>query len=183
LSARQGWNAQRRVRAALGNFHLHSSVAPSRTGTSAQTHGAIAAMTRSHSDYVSLYGKRVLIIEEDDLLFLALRDALEDAGCETLRTESYVPDMPPAVPDTHIDVALLDIDPSSTTGESLLRRLQRRGVPLVLISADESALSSQGDEPARQLRKPFTERELLDGVADVLHLQGKWVDDDLDDDT
>jgi DNA-binding response OmpR family regulator len=140
-------------------------------------------MVRSHSDYVSLYGKRVLIIEEDDLLFLALRDALEDAGCETLRAESYVPDMPPVVPDTHIDVALLDIDPDSVTGPSLLTRLRDRGVPLVLISASESDSLPRQDEPTRQLRKPFTERELLDGVADVLHLQGQWLDplDPLDD--
>lgn len=133
-------------------------------------------MARSQSDYICLYGKRVLIIEEDDLLFLALRDALEDAGCETLRTASYVPDMTPAVPDTHIDVALLDIDPGSITGISLMTRLRDRGVPLVLISAGEAETSSEQHEPMRQLRKPFTECELLDGVAHVLHLHGQWLD-------
>lgn len=108
-----------------------------------------------------LVGKRVLIVEEDDLLFGALSAALQDAGCETFGALGTPEGAMFLMPSSAVDVALLDIDFRRVEATRLVRQLRGRGVPLVLVSAD-NRLQRYG----RLLRKPFTEEEL---IAEILH--------------
>ena len=117
-------------------------------------------------DPAGLLCKRVLVVEDDDCLYHALRDSLLDAGYEVFGSCERVCYPVDTVPSSRLDVALVDMDPfGSPRATSLAQRLSLRNVPIVWITARcESSLASVS--PAREwLRKPFTERELLDSLA------------------
>ena len=117
-----------------------------------------------------LLGKRVLIVEEDDRLYGALTSALRDAGCETFGAVGLPGDALFLFPKCRLDAALLDINLRTPAALRLVERLNERGVPLLLVSADPPAKlpPSLRDEP--RLGKPFTEEELLESLTRAINL-------------
>ena len=117
-------------------------------------------------DPAALLSKRILVVEDDDCLYHALRDSLLDAGYEVFGSCERVCYPVDTVPSSRLDVALVDMDPfGSARAKSLTQRLSLRNVPIVWITARRDS-SLAPDSPAREwLRKPFTERELLDSIA------------------
>jgi DNA-binding response OmpR family regulator len=114
-------------------------------------------------DSAALLCKRILIVEDDDCLYQALRDSLQDAGCEVFGSCDRVCDPLDTVPASRLDAALVDMDPlGSDRAASLAQQLGDRKVPIVWIT-------SRRDCDARVARewlpKPFTERQLLDSIA------------------
>ncbi len=119
-------------------------------------------------DHASLLCKRILVVEDDDGLYQALRDSLQDAGCEVFRACERVCDPMDTVPASRLDAALVDMDPlGSARAASLGQQLGKRNVPIVWITSRRDF----GVDPAVQghesLSKPFTEEELLDSMAGV----------------
>ena len=116
-------------------------------------------------DPAALLCKRVLVVEDDDCLYHALRDSLLDAGYEVFGSCERVCYPVDTVPSSRLDVALVDMDPfGSARATSLAQRLSLRNVPIVWITARDSSLAPV--VPAREwVCKPFTERELLDSIA------------------
>lgn len=107
-------------------------------------------------DAAALHGKRILIVEDDDGLYQALRDSLLDAGYEVFGSCESVCDPIDTVPASRMDAALLDMDPlGSGRATALAQQLGKRNIPIIWITASRDA----------GLRKPFTERELLDSIA------------------
>lgn len=117
-------------------------------------------------DHASLRGKRVLIVEDDDCLYHALRDSLQDAGCETFGSCERVCDPLDTVPASRLDAALVDADAlNSRRVAYLAQQLGDRAIPIVWITARRSAELTRDGQSHEPLRKPFTEQELLDGMA------------------
>ena len=116
-------------------------------------------------DPAALACKRVLVVEDDDCLYNALRDSLQDAGYEVFGCCERVCYPLDTVPSSRLDVALVDMDPfDSERATSLTQRLSLRNVPIVWITARDSSRAPVA--PTREwLCKPFTERELLDSIA------------------
>jgi DNA-binding response OmpR family regulator len=116
------------------------------------------------TDHAALLSKRVLVVEDDDGLYHALRDSLLDAGYEVFGSCERVCYPVDTVPTSRLDAALVDMDPfGSERAASLSQRLGARNVPIVWITARDSlAPASQSHE---WLCKPFTERQLLDSIA------------------
>ena len=110
--------------------------------------------------------KRILVVEDDDCLYHALRDSLLDAGYEVFGSCERVCLPMDTVPASRLDAALVDMDPlGSDRAASLARRLSARNVPIVWITArQDSGLAAVSQTP-EWLCKPFTERELLDRIA------------------
>lgn len=121
------------------------------------------------ADHVALRGKRILVLEDDDRLYHALTDSLQDVGCEILGSCERVCDPMDTVPSSHLDAALIDLDPlSKLRMADLAQRLTDRGVPMLLITAQLAGDLPRALRTHRQLLKPFTERELLDGMVQTL---------------
>jgi DNA-binding response OmpR family regulator len=117
------------------------------------------------TDPAALLCKRVLVVEDDDGLYHALRDSLLDAGYEVFGSCERVCYPVDTVPTSRLDAALVDMDPfGSERAASLSKRLSARNVPIVWITArrDSVAPASRTHE---WLCKPFTERQLLDSIA------------------
>ena len=102
----------------------------------------------------SLLCKRILIVEDDDCLYQAPRDSLEDAGCEVFGSCERVCYPIDTVTSSRLDAALVVRDPlGSARAASLAQRLGDRNIPIAWITTREG------------LGKPFTERELLDRMV------------------
>jgi DNA-binding response OmpR family regulator len=112
----------------------------------------------------SLRGKRVFVVEDDDRLYCALKEALQDAGCETFGSSSAISKSLDAVPESYFDLALIDVSREDSQLAALVRRLRERGVPMLLITAERS---SQPHRPG-YLSAPFNEQELLAGALEVI---------------
>jgi DNA-binding response OmpR family regulator len=121
------------------------------------------------SDSTALPGKRILVVEDDDGLYQALRDSLLDAGYEVFGSCERVCDPMDTVPSSHLDAALVDMDPlGSGRASSLAQQLGKRNVPIVWITARRDSSVARTLQMRGRLRKPFTERELLDSIASAV---------------
>ena len=123
-------------------------------------------MKHSVTPDAALLCKRVLVVEDDDCLYHALRDSLMDAGYEVFGSCERVCHPVDTVPSSRLDVALVDMDPfGSERATSLAQRLSQRNVPIVWITARSDSSRAPVAPPREWLSKPFTERELLDSIA------------------
>jgi DNA-binding response OmpR family regulator len=112
---------------------------------------------------------RILLVEDDDCLYQALRDSLQDAGCEVLGSCERVCFPIDTVPAGRLDAALLDMDPlGSARASSLAQQLGARNIPSVWITSRSSGDAAPASQTGEWLRKPFSERELLDSIACAL---------------
>jgi DNA-binding response OmpR family regulator len=121
------------------------------------------------TERAALLSKRVLVVEDDDGLYNALRDSLLDAGYEVFGSCERVCHPVDTVPSSRLDAALVDMDPfGSPRAASLAQRLSARNVPIVWITARRDSSPAPASTALEWLRKPFTERELLDSIASAL---------------
>lgn len=81
----------------------------------------------------SVAGLRVLVVEDEALIAMALEDILSDLGCAVVGPASTV-DKALALVDGDIDGALLDVNVRGTLVYPVADRLIARGVPVVLCS-------------------------------------------------
>lgn len=120
----------------------------------------------SAPDHAALLRKRILVVEDDDCLYQALRDSLRDAGCEVFAACERVCHPIDTVPTSRLDAALVDMDPlGSGRATALAQQLGDRNIPIVWITARRGSNAAPAPE---WLRKPFTERELLDIMASAV---------------
>ena len=79
-----------------------------------------------------LLGKRVLVVEDEALLALELRLAMEDEGAEVIGPAQSIFDALDAVTHVHeIDVAVLDINLAGESVYPVAELLHQRAVPFV----------------------------------------------------
>ncbi len=128
-------------------------------------------------DHAPLLCTRILLVADDDCLYQALRDSLQDAGCDVFGCERV--GLPiDTLPASRLDAALLDMDPlGSTRASSLTQQLGARNIPIVWITSRYDGNVAPALQPHKWLRKPFSERELLDSIACAL---GKKLHSDSD---
>lgn len=131
--------------------------------------------SRSSSDRSPLHGKRILIFEGDDELFRALAEILAAAGCAVtdatmLGAGEHSSEVSVWVLDRVVDVALIDGDPSNSATLIWIQHLNERGIPLLITYDPAYAHLVPNSCSQRRLRKPFTEPELLDSLAELAAL-------------
>lgn len=111
-----------------------------------------------------LAGLRVLVVEDEFLVAVALEDDLRAAGAQIA---GPFPDLATALTGAAretFDLALLDVNLGGTMVYPLADALLRRGIPFLLLSGYAGA-----DLPARfstqhRLSKPYDPRRLIDEI-------------------
>ncbi|HKE96576.1 MAG TPA: hypothetical protein VKB34_19865 [Povalibacter sp.] len=124
-------------------------------------------MSNAESAAGFLKGRKILLVEDNDQLYCALRESLADAGADVLGAVAFMPRGTGIVPLTHIDVAIIDASSRSSNWLVLARELQQRGIPGVFIAAER--LSFMNACGCRYLSKPFTEEQFLVCVGAALN--------------
>jgi hypothetical protein len=116
---------------------------------------------------LTLRGKRILLVEEDDRLYCALKLALQDIGCDVFGSSAHTVGLWGDAPVAHLDAALID-NSETPQVSALVRRLRRSGVPIVLISTGDSNGWFKSQPACPCLTKPFTEEDLLYGIVEAV---------------
>ena len=122
--------------------------------------------------YSVLRGKRVFMVEDDDRLYCALKDTLHDAGCETFGLFTAASENLYAVPTSQFDLALIDVGRLDPRFTCVIQNLNERGVPILLITGRTRTDLPPQLQARPWLAKPFTEQDLLDGIASIIGGQG-----------
>jgi CheY-like chemotaxis protein len=103
---------------------------------------------------------KVLIVEDQEMLGLALAAVVEDCGCEPVGPVDLVTTALPLVLREPIDAALLDVYLIDQTVEPVARILAQRGIPFGVLTAYSRHHLPEALQKRPCLNKPFTDREI-----------------------
>ena len=111
---------------------------------------------------------RVLVVEDQMLLALALTSLLEDIGCEAVGPVAQVVTALPIVMKEPLDAALLDIRLGDESVEPIAAILIRRGIPFGFVTghARDQIPSALRDRP--YVGKPFSDSEIKAIMRELL---------------
>jgi CheY-like chemotaxis protein len=117
---------------------------------------------------------RVLVVEDDERLVIAIRDILADEGYEAKAAKNGREAMSALASGFAPDVIVLDLMMPIATGHEVVSWLQRNGmdVPIVL-STQSDEVAARDVRAVLKLSKPYTAEQLLDGIALALKRDGK----------
>jgi DNA-binding response OmpR family regulator len=119
-------------------------------------------------------GQTLLIVEDDILPAMALRDELEDAGYEVLDLTGRRQEALSAAQAHKPELALVNIElQGHDDGIALARDLQAMGVPTLFISGQVSRARSAQTVAIGSLPKPYRASDVVLAVDHLLaHLRG-----------
>ena len=111
---------------------------------------------------------RVLVVEDQMLLALALTSLLEDMGCEGVGPVAQVVTALPIVMKQPLDAALLDIRLADESVEPIAAILIRRGIPFGFVTghARDQIPIALRDRP--YVGKPFSDSEIRTILRELL---------------
>ena len=117
---------------------------------------------------IPLTGLRVLVVEDEALLSMLIEDALSDVGCVVIgpfmRLQLAVE---AATAESHIDLAILDVDIAGERSFPLADLLLGRGVPVIFTTGYDDAGLEERWRVLPVLRKPFSDEDLKRTVRQV----------------
>ncbi|MEO8115442.1 MAG: response regulator [Phenylobacterium sp.] len=119
-------------------------------------------------------GKTLLIVEDDILPALVLRDELEDAGYHVLDLTERHRQALAAATEHHPDLALVNIElQGNDDGIALAEELKALGIPVLFISGQVSRARTARTVAIGSLPKPYSPAEMVQAVAYLFrHLDG-----------
>ena len=113
-----------------------------------------------------LYGRRILLVEDEPLVALALQAALQDAGCTVRGPVATVPEAQRASAEEGLDAAVMDVNLRDGLSLPLGERLAARGVPVVYVTGLGSFPAGRTLFPGETvLNKPVREAVLVATLA------------------
>lgn len=113
--------------------------------------------------------KTLLIVEDDMLPAMALRDELQDAGYRVLDLTGRHDEALRAARENRPDLALVNIElHGRDDGIALARELQDLGVPSLFISGQTTRVRSAQSAAIASLPKPYSPAEAVKAVAYLL---------------
>jgi CheY-like chemotaxis protein len=117
-------------------------------------------------------GRRILLVDDDRGLRLALSTLLRDAGHQ-VETAGDGPDAVTLLHEHRFDIVLLDIGLPSMSGLDVLARARALEQPplVIMMTADdtpETVLESVRHQAFRYLRKPFPPNTIVEVVSDAI---------------
>jgi CheY-like chemotaxis protein len=113
-----------------------------------------------------LAAKRILVVEDDFLIALMVKDMLLDADARVVGPANTREAGLELANTVAMDAALLDINLRGERSDTIAAELQRRGIPFVLTTGYGESLTDLYDAPV--LAKPFTREKLLEQLTRVL---------------
>jgi len=125
------------------------------------------------ADVRPVYGKTVLVVEDDDTLRAALQDFLEGLGYDVLTAEDGRNALEMFVSTRNIDLIITDILMPNMTGRHLVRELRSRGYANKVLGmtgylSEEDAAATQSLGFVEIIDKPFDMAHLAEAVRHAL---------------
>ena len=117
------------------------------------------------SDFKSISGKCVLIVEDD---FYQSRDvikSIENAGCVVVTTTPDADEACASIKRDKIDFALVDINLGYGPAFETARALRRQGIPFIFTTGYDAASIPEDLQGVAIIQKPFDQAALMDAIA------------------
>ncbi len=115
-----------------------------------------------------LFGRRVLVVEDEMLTLMMIEDMLADLGCESV-TAAATTDQAVALIDRQVfDAAMVDVNLNGTDSYTVAHALAVRGVPFVFCTGIRGQEMRDSFRDRAVLRKPFKYEELADVLTRLL---------------
>jgi CheY-like chemotaxis protein len=116
---------------------------------------------------INLEGKKVLIVEDDDMSYILLNQIFKLTGCEIMRAKSGREALTLYKNNTDIDLVLMDIKLPDISGKSVTGEIKKHksSIPIIAQTAGrtphelEEAIAAGCDDV---LTKPFKMEELME---------------------
>lgn len=113
-------------------------------------------------------GRRILVVEDEALVAMDIRAALEEAGAAVVRIARTLPDALAAAASEDMDLALLDGNLGGKPVDEVAGILARRGVPFCFVSGYGREHLPPGFADRPVLAKPFALETLISTVREIL---------------
>jgi DNA-binding NtrC family response regulator len=120
-----------------------------------------------------LSGLRVMVVEDEALIAMALEDMLEQLGCQIVEMVGRVSAAREAVDDLTLDCAILDVNVAGEMIYPLAEQLTERGVPFLLVTGYARSNLEPSLRSRPVLQKPFHLTMLNDALVDLIGAKRK----------
>ena len=114
-----------------------------------------------------LVGCRVLVVEDDVIIAMVLKQCLLDLGCFVVGPEGDLATALMLAEQEDIDVGILDVKIRGGNSYAIGETLRSRGIPFVLASGNADRALPVGVSNQARLTKPFTLPELEQCVVSL----------------
>lgn len=114
-----------------------------------------------------LFGRRVLVVEDEMLVLIMMEDMLADLGCKSVTSAATVEKALALIDAQAFDVALLDMNLDGNDSHPVAEALSARGVPFVYSTGNTGQNLRDGYSDRPVLRKPYKYEELAAILASV----------------
>ncbi|MBS1303411.1 response regulator [Loktanella sp. SALINAS62] len=123
-------------------------------------------MTTSNPPH-SFAGRRILVVEDERLIALDVRDILEKFGCVVLGPVATVDAALQLINDENPEAAVLDVQLNGETSEPVAHALRLENRPFLVLTAYSRRHLTGALEDAPLLNKPVDERKLRASLSDL----------------
>jgi CheY-like chemotaxis protein len=115
-----------------------------------------------------LLGKRVLVIEDEMLVLMAIEDMLGDLGCTSITAAGNVETALNLIAANMFDLATLDVNLNGTRSYAIAEALTNRHIPFAFATGygEHGVEEGYGDRPV--LEKPFSHFQFEKVVSGLL---------------
>jgi CheY-like chemotaxis protein len=118
----------------------------------------------------SLYGRRIIIVEDEPLVAMDLESMLVAAGGDVIGSAGTLDAARLLIAQARCDAALLDVNLAGQPVDELAAALTQRNVPFAFVTGYGREGIPHGFRDAVLLKKPFSQDQLL-AVMDLLFYQ------------
>ncbi|MCA1660885.1 MAG: response regulator [Novosphingobium sp.] len=115
-----------------------------------------------------LSGKRVLVIEDEMLVLMAIEDMLSDLGCTAITVAGNLEKALNLIATQAFDVATLDINLNGQRSYPAAQALSDAGVPFAFSTGYGEHGVGEGYQSRPVLNKPFTRPQLMTVLSVLL---------------
>jgi CheY-like chemotaxis protein len=113
-----------------------------------------------------LSGRRILVVEDEPLIALDIKETLESSGASVVGPAARVSDALVLAEQNDPDAAVIDVRLQGNT-TTFPVAVWERGIPFIFQTSDPGLIGAAYRE-VPVLRKPFQPQELLDKIGDLL---------------
>lgn len=115
-----------------------------------------------------LYGKRVLVVEDEMFVLMMMEGMLADLGCESIVSAATVDRALALIDGQALDAALLDVNLDGNKSHPVADALAACGVPFVFVTGYGGSGIRESDHDRPLLTKPFGFERLVKTLTDLV---------------
>lgn len=116
----------------------------------------------------ALAGKRIMVVEDEAMIWMLIEDCLVDHGCTPVGPLSRVEDALRAAEGETVDAALLDVNLVGVPVYPVADVLARRGIPYGFLTGYGEVGLREAYRARPVLKKPFMQKDLIGLVTRLI---------------